>query len=182
MNKTDPEDVPVIDVLMPVYNGECHLDEQIRTVLNQSDVTVVLYVLDDASSDSSWEIISSWAERDPRVRPIRRPVNAGLASSLDALVRMSDSEYFALADQDDLWDACKLKDSVSELRRRGASLTFSRVRIIDESGGLLAEDYHRDRGVRWYIPSSPFSCIFENPVIGHTVVATRELAAAVRHS
>jgi glycosyltransferase involved in cell wall biosynthesis len=182
MSKTDEPGLPAVDVLMPVYNGEKHLDDQIRTVLGQSGVAVVLHVLDDASSDSSWAIITGWVERDPRVRGIRQAENAGLASSLDVLLRMVRSEYFALADQDDVWDSLKLRDSIRGLSQRGASLAFSRVRVVDERGRLLASDYHQDHRVKWYTPSSPFSCVFENPVIGHTVVGTKQLAASVRRS
>lgn len=182
MSRTDPRSLPVVDVLMPVFNGRAFLDEQIQSILAQEGVAVVLHVLDDGSTDESWDLISDWAQRDFRVQGIRRPANAGLGAALDALVGLARNDYFALADQDDVWDATKIRHSIEQLRGSGASLTFSRVRVIDGSGHLTAKDYHEDRGVRWYAPSTPYACVFENPVIGHTIVATRELAESVNHS
>lgn len=68
---------PLISVLMPVYNAEKTLAYAVQSILGQSWRNLELIAVDDASTDASWPMLLRLAAADPRLRPIRLPVNAG---------------------------------------------------------------------------------------------------------
>ncbi len=92
----------VLSVMMPIYNEERTLETILGHVLDRAEVGEVVAV-DDGSRDSSWEILTAIASRDPRVRPFRQPQNAGKGTALRraigelrrpfALVQDADLEY-----------------------------------------------------------------------------------------
>jgi glycosyltransferase involved in cell wall biosynthesis len=92
----------LLSVMMPIYNEERTLATILRHVLDRPEVGEVVAV-DDGSSDLSWEILTEIAGRDPRVRPLRQPVNAGKGAALRraigelrlpfAIVQDADLEY-----------------------------------------------------------------------------------------
>ncbi|EAQ06420.1 glycosyltransferase family 2 protein [Yoonia vestfoldensis] len=171
---------PTVDVVMPVYNGAAYLQEQVASILAQSDVTVRLIAVDDASTDESFALLNQLAAQDPRIKVLRNQTNVGLMRSLSLLLHEVTAQYFALSDQDDIWDNDKLSRSISVLRAQNAALVYSDVRLIDAAGNLLRERYLAPMGIRPLQGRDPVAFIFRNPAIGHTMVGTSKLARAVR--
>jgi glycosyltransferase involved in cell wall biosynthesis len=169
-----------VTVLMPVYNGERFLRAQIQSILDQDFHGVRLTVLDDASVDGSLEIAKKFAAIDPRVTVLRNYVNQGLILSIGRLMASVDTAYFALSDQDDVWDTSKISRSLDVLRSREALLVYSDVRVCDDHGNLTDRAYLRSRGIRPATGHDPVPFVFRNPAIGHTIVARREVADAAR--
>lgn len=168
---------PRISVLMPVYNGEAYLEAQVASILAQERVDVHLVALDDGSSDGSLALLEALARQDDRIRVLRNRQNVGLMRSLARLLSNVEGDYFALADQDDLWDHDKLAQSVASLERTGAVLVYSDVRVIDAHGTVTSPNYLKSRGIRPVKGRDPTPFIFRNPAIGHTIVARASIAA-----
>ncbi|MFZ4400853.1 MAG: glycosyltransferase family 2 protein [Bacteroidales bacterium] len=91
---------PLISVLMPVYNGESFLREAIQSILNQSFSDFEFLIIDDGSTDSSYEIILSF--KDSRIRVYKNETNLGLIASLNKGVELSCGEFIARMDSDDV--------------------------------------------------------------------------------
>ena len=68
---------PVISVVMPVYNGERFVGEAVESILAQTYGDFELLIVDDGSTDRTAEILSAFAERDPRVIVQTHTTNAG---------------------------------------------------------------------------------------------------------
>jgi len=66
---------PLVSVIMPAYNAENYIDTAIRSILNQTLTDWELLIVDDASTDRTYEIARSY--RDCRVKVIRNEVNKG---------------------------------------------------------------------------------------------------------
>ncbi len=81
MTTTSPATPGVLSVMMPVYNEERTLPLILSHVLAQPSTGEVIAV-DDGSRDATWEILTSTAERDPRVRPFRQERNQGKGAAL----------------------------------------------------------------------------------------------------
>ena len=92
---------PAISVAMSVYNGERFLAEAIESVLGQRFDNFEFLILDDGSSDSTRDIISTYAAIDQRIRPIFRE-NRGLVASLNQLLAEARAPLVARMDADDI--------------------------------------------------------------------------------
>lgn len=123
-------------VLMSTYNGELFVEEQINSILNQEGVEVELLIRDDGSIDNTVAIIEKCASKHNNVSFFCGK-NVGPAKSfIDLIVCAKDADYYAFADQDDVWDKNKLRIAVCELEKLNGDLPtlyFSNLRIVDEN-------------------------------------------------
>lgn len=92
---------PAISVAMSVYNGEAYLAESIESVLNQTFTDFEFLIVDDGSQDATAAIVTDFAQRDPRIRPIIRE-NRGLIASLNQLLVEARAPLIARMDADDI--------------------------------------------------------------------------------
>ena len=79
--------VPRVSVLMAVFNDEKHLPQAIESILAQTMPDFEFLIIDDASHDTSPQIIAEYAQRDPRIRVLTNTENMGLAGSLNRASR-----------------------------------------------------------------------------------------------
>ena len=174
--QSDFSDIPTVTVLMPVYNGERFLEEQIQSILDQTGVRLTLVVANDGSTDNSLGLLLCLAAKDTRITVLNSDINLGLMATLARLLREVQGQFFALADQDDIWDSNKIIASVKSLKETGAQLVYSDVRLIDADGNLTASTYLEPMGLRPQTGRDPLPFVFRNPAIGHTIVARTEVA------
>lgn len=85
---------------MPVYNGEKYIGQAIDSILSQSFGDFELIVIDDGSTDKSAEIVGSYS--DKRVRYVANPTNLGLAGARNRTIEVSNGDYLAWLDSDDI--------------------------------------------------------------------------------
>lgn len=103
-----------VTVLMSSYNGEQFIEEQIESILNQEGVNVNLVIRDDGSSDSTKIILNNYNKLNNVT--VLFSENIGVVGSFLYLIdNAPDSEYYSLADQDDIWHPDKLKKAVEML-------------------------------------------------------------------
>jgi len=164
-----------VTVLLCTYNGERYLQEQLDTILTQQDVEVRILVRDDGSTDSTYNILQSYSERHENVQPVyaaRAGVPAGYFELMWSSGRRTD--YYAFADQDDVWAPRKLAEAVRLLERcGGTSLYCSAVELISDEGRILGV-----RRLRMAPPTLATAPI-QNVAIGNTIVFTHEVLQLV---
>lgn len=92
--------VPVVSVLMSVYNGERYLREAVDSILSQTFTDFEFIIIDDGSTDGTWGILNGYD--DPRIRLLRNEENIGLTRSLNKGLALVQGEYIARMDADDI--------------------------------------------------------------------------------
>ena len=90
---------PAITVLMPVYNAELYLKDAIESVLEQEFTDFEFIIINDGSTDSSEEIIKSYA--DPRIKYYKNEINLKLITTLNKGFDLATGKYIARMDADD---------------------------------------------------------------------------------
>ena len=105
--------MPQVTILMPTYNVASYIDEAIDSVLRQRYRDFVLLVVDDASTDGTWERVCRYD--DPRIRRVRHDSNLGLADNLNSGLALVETEYTARMDGDDIAEPDWLKSEVEFL-------------------------------------------------------------------
>ena len=93
---------PAISVVMPVYNSEKYLRESIESILNQTFNDFEFIIVDDQSTDSSWQIIQEYAAKDSRIVAVKNTGKKGCYSARNCGHRLAKGKYIAVMDSDDI--------------------------------------------------------------------------------
>ncbi|OUL37626.1 glycosyl transferase family A [Nostoc sp. T09] len=132
--------MPIISVIIPVYNGEKTITSTIKSVLSQTLSDIELIIINDGSKDSTLEIIKNIY--DFRLRVFSYP-NAGQAVSRNRGLSLASGEYISFIDADDLWTTEKLEAQLKALQDNPqASVAYSWTNYIDEQGNFLVSGTH----------------------------------------
>lgn len=107
-----------VQVLLSTYNGETYLKQQLDSILNQKNVAVKLFVRDDGSSDGTVDILRAYAALHDNICYLCGE-NCGVVASFFRLFELSDPDvdFYALSDQDDVWDEDKLSIACQKLEQ-----------------------------------------------------------------
>lgn len=128
----------LVSIIMPCHNGERYLAQSINSVLNQTYKNWELLVIDDASADSSREIVSDICQKDRRVQLLINDKPTGRPSSpRNYGISCAKGDYIAFLDCDDLWKESHLENLLMLFTKRDdvvvACSWYSR---IDENGNV----------------------------------------------
>lgn len=117
-------------VLMSTYNGKQYVEEQILSILNQKNCDICIYIRDDGSNDETIETIKKI--HSERIF-LEIGKNIGYIKSFHMLLRNApDYDYYAFADQDDVWFDNKISVGIEEMIKSEASLYCCNCVLTDE--------------------------------------------------
>ena len=94
--------MPVVSVIMPVFNGERFLSEAIESILAQTFTDFEFIIIDDGSEDGTADIILDYQKQDARIQLIQHEKNEGVAKARNQGIRAAQGEYIAAMDCDDI--------------------------------------------------------------------------------
>lgn len=162
--------MPKVSVLMPVYNGEKYIGQAINSVLSQSFRDFELIVIDDGSTDKTAEIVGTYS--DKRVRYVANPTNLGLAGARNRAIEISNGDYLAWLDCDDISLPSRLLKQVALLDEHpNVGLCGTWVRTL----GLDSEQV-------WQYPSDPgftrARMLFDDPIATSAAMVRRSCLSA----
>ena len=127
--------IPVVSVVIPMYNVEKYIEECINSVLNQTYHHFEVILVDDGSMDNTLNIVNKF--NDPRIRIVRQ-TNRGLSGARNTGIDVARGIYIALLDADDYWAPTKLAKHVKHLNSRpNVGISYSPSLFISEEGDLL---------------------------------------------
>jgi glycosyltransferase involved in cell wall biosynthesis len=104
--------IPMVSILMPVYNGECYLKEAIDSLLHQTYQDFELLIINDGSTDRTQAIIDSY--QDSRIKCIQQD-NMGVSRSLNKGISMIKTQYIRRHDADDISEPDMLEKQINFL-------------------------------------------------------------------
>jgi glycosyltransferase involved in cell wall biosynthesis len=168
--------MPVVSVLMPVYNADMYVKEAINSILNQTFKDFELVVLNDASTDSSKEIILSF--QDVRIRYIENEENKGLSFSRNRLLNEVRGEYIAWLDADDISYPTRLEEECQFLEENtDHAMVASWARLIDSEGKPTGSF------IKSYIPNEYLSALllFVNYFVQSSVLLRKNCLPEVHY-
>ena len=165
--------VPLVSVIVPVYNGERFLRAALDSALAQTFQDVEIIVIDDGSGDSSGAIADEYAARNPARFVVIHQRNGGLVVARNAGLAVARGRYVALLDADDEWLPHHLAASVEVLEKRPEiGLVHANIQRINTDGSktLSVKRF-------WNRDMDPFATVYlrREHVSCSTVVARREL-------
>ena len=128
---------PIVSVLLPVYNGERHLQLALDSILHQTFTDFEFLILDDGSRDGSLSLLEQAARADSRVKLFSRE-NRGLVATLNELIERAQGRYLARMDADDIAQPNRFALQVAFLDAHpGVVCVGGAQALIDEEGRYL---------------------------------------------
>ncbi len=122
----------LVSIITPNYNCVRFISQTIDSVLSQTYKNWELLIVDDCSTDGSYEIALDYAEKDKRIKVLRNEKNSGAAISRNHALDIAKGEYIAFLDSDDVWESKKLEKQISFMQENNCDFCFSRYDLIDE--------------------------------------------------
>ena len=161
---------PQISVIIPVFNVEKFLPQCLDSVTGQTFADIEIICVNDGSTDKSPEILSRYADRDPRIRIISR-TNGGLSAARNAGLKIARGKYIFFIDSDDWIEPNTLEKLFATAESTGADLTCVHFRAFAET----ENDKRQANGKQSYFDQSeqtPEGCrpLSDNPLKIHVVV------------
>lgn len=164
-----------VTVLMAVYNGESTVQKAVESVLAQKYTDWDLIIVDDGSTDNSYQVISAIAKQDNRIQIIRNAHNLGFPASLNFGWQSSKSDLIALNDADDTSHPDRLAHQVSFMNAHPEiDVLGAGVVLLDQDGATISTamrpENHDELESRMYK---------ENPFFHPTVMYRRRFLEAL---
>jgi glycosyltransferase involved in cell wall biosynthesis len=163
------EVAPPISIVLPVYNAERFLAETIGSIINQSITYFELIIVDDCSSDGSWDLILHHQKNDSRIRAFRNKLNIGGCATLNKALALVRGKYIARHDHDDWSYPTRLEKQFNFLESNPeVGILGAAIELIDQSGIYLGRREYKltDMKIR--------STIFFYSPFAHPVVMIRK--------
>ncbi len=110
------ESPPQISVIMSVYNSIEFLEEAVKSVQTQTLEDWELIVMDDGSTDESFQCLEKLAADDPRIRLFKMPQNSGAGAARDAAIARTRSSFIAIFDADDVCEPDRFEKQLAFLQ------------------------------------------------------------------
>ncbi len=174
-----------IVVLMSTYNGEKYIKEQLDSIIHQSVANqLTVYIRDDGSKDETIHIIDTYMGDGSGVNIVwEQGNNLGVIASFFELIKNApEADYYAFADQDDVWMADKIESAVkmlqAEEQKCGAEIPLlycGDTNLVDGDLNLIARENKNPR------PSFG-NALVENICTGCTAVINRALLEKIREN
>lgn len=117
------EKMPLISVIIPVYNVEKYLPQCIESVINQTYTNLEIILVNDGSKDNSLNICEQYGENDKRII-ILDQTNRGLSDARNSGIDIAKGKYISFLDSDDWLELDTFERAVSVAEDKRLELVF----------------------------------------------------------
>ncbi len=155
----------LVSVLMSCYNSENTIQKSIESILDQTYKDFELLIMNDASTDNTFEILKNYEIKSKKIKIFSNKVNIGLTKSLNILINESRGEFIARQDADD--ESFKNRINVQITAMKDKNLDFCTSRAI------IKNSKRKIPNISYYLPSKLVS-IYKNPFIHGTLIFKKE--------
>jgi rhamnosyltransferase len=161
-----------VAILLATYNGEVWLAEQLSSLQGQTDTNLDIYISDDLSIDRTCSIVRTYTKNHPNIilLPSKDKFGSAAANFFRLLrnVDLTQVDYVALSDQDDIWQEDKLSYAVQKIQEFSVDAYSSNVTAFWPNG--------KQKLINKAQTQQQFDYIFESAGPGCTFVFTKRFA------
>ena len=131
--------LPKISVIIPIYNTAEYLNQCLDTIINQTLKEIEIICIDDGSTDNSFNILLSYAEKDKRITIIKQQyLHAGVARN--AGLAVAKGEYLSFLDSDDFFELNMLELMYKKIIKKQSDIIVCQCKTIDLDNSEINEE------------------------------------------
>jgi glycosyltransferase involved in cell wall biosynthesis len=119
----------MVSILIPVYNRHNFIGDCIQSALNQTFASFEIVIVDNASTDGTWDICKDYARRDTRIRIFRNQENIGPVRNWMRCAEEARGEYSKILFSDDLLEPTCLEEMIAPLKSQDVGFVFCAANI-----------------------------------------------------
>ena len=135
--------IPKVSVIIPIYNAEQYLERCLNAVIKQTLKEIEIILIDDGSSDHSYQICRKFKKQDNRIR-LYQQENRGAGASRNLGLKYANGEYLSFLDADDFFEPDMLEKMYLEAKRTKADIVVCDFWEYNE-------ETHDDTWVSWSV-------------------------------
>lgn len=167
---------PLISVIIPVYNVENYLNRCVESVINQTYKNIEIILIDDGSTDYSFELCDLWKEKDNRVKVLHKE-NGGQADARNVGMTIAKGSYVTFVDSDDYIHPQYVELLVKGLDKEKADIAISDIKLVYSTEPVKMNISNSDEvSIRGYAPVDGLCQIlyqtFHDVSVGGMMVST----------
>ena len=126
-----------ISVALCTFNGELFIEEQLKSILQQSVHVDEIIICDDNSTDKTVELIKAFGYKHERIKLFVNQSNLGISKNFYQAIRKSKGDCVFLSDQDDIWHPDKVQIMVEHMLHSSAKVVFSDAELVNQNNVSL---------------------------------------------
>ena len=132
---------PLVSVILPTYNGARFIEETLQSVIDQTYKNLEIIIIDDCSTDNSYDILKLYADKDDRIKLYKNDKNLGIGENSNKALSLSNGEYIMMQDHDDLSSPVRV-EAIVKVLEENRNITGCATRVTKIKG--YTKDYTHD--------------------------------------
>ena len=168
--KYSNENNPIVSILVPCYNEEQFLEDAVESLINQTYGAIEILIIDDYSTDKTYEIAKKLSEKDYRIKVLQNKYEKGLVGNLNTGLETARGKFVTRLDADDYNDANRIEQQLSIMRKKEYGYCATNITTVNENKDIITSNLYK-------CPIAPieFECAFGNPIPNATIMYNLEL-------
>lgn len=152
--------LPLVSIITPLYNAEKYITATLKSIQNQTYTNWEHLIVNDLSTDTSLQLVETFAKKDPRIKVVTLSRNSGAAYSRNKATEIATGAYISFLDADDLWHPEKLEKQLRFMQENEVAVSYTSYIHINEAGEPLGKRIKA-------LPELPYKKQHSNNYIGN---------------
>lgn len=131
--------LPLISVIVPIYNVEKYLDRCVESIINQTYKNLEIILVDDGSPDNCPKLCDEYAQKDNRIKAVHKE-NGGMSDARNAGMAVASGEFICFVDSDDYIELNMLSDLYDCIVSDNSDVASGGANWVDESDNVIRKD------------------------------------------
>jgi glycosyltransferase involved in cell wall biosynthesis len=163
---------PLVSVAMVTSNGANHINQQLRSIINQTYPNLEIIVTDDASIDETPIILSEYLNQYNYLKIFRNASNQGASSSFEHSIKNCKGDFIAISEQGDIWEPSKIEVLLHAMKNE--DLIYADSELVDKTGKPLNKLISSEVNLGSFRSGIPF--LMDDCLPGHTMLMHGDFA------
>lgn len=124
----------LVSIVTPAFNCKNTIEETYLSIKNQTFKSWEWIVVDDHSTDGTFDLVKQLAKNDKRIIVLQTEKNSGAAVTRNVGIEKASGRFIAFLDSDDMWKEDKLEKQIAFMKNNDYQFTFSNYELFYENG------------------------------------------------